>query len=159
MPARAGRATLGPVPDPKATPEWDNPGSYAKIASNYAEEFFDELTRKPFDRERLGRFAFELRGKGRVCDVGTGPGQIAAYLAARGADAFGLDISEAMLREARRLCPNLQFVCGDMLALPFADGSLAGSTAFYSIIHVKRTQAVAALREMRRVLRPGGDLL
>ena len=63
--------------------------SYDAIAEQYAEQYFDELDGKPFDRDVLDRFAATVTDRGRVCDLGRGPGQIARYLAAHGVDAFG----------------------------------------------------------------------
>ncbi|MBM3218880.1 MAG: hypothetical protein FJZ38_09390 [Candidatus Rokubacteria bacterium] len=60
--------------------------SYDAIADEYAQQYFDELDGKPFDRAWLDRFAESVKGRGRVCDLGCGPGQIARYLAARGVD-------------------------------------------------------------------------
>ena len=51
--------------------------SYDRLAEHYAEKFEHELAHKPFDREQLTRFADRVRGQGRVCDLGCGPGQIA----------------------------------------------------------------------------------
>lgn len=129
------------------------------MAEEYAARIYAELSAKPFDREWLDDFAKRAAPLGPVCDVGCGPGQIARYLWERGARVFGLDLSFGNLREARRLNPGLEFVLGDMLALPLAGESLGGIAAFYSIIHLDREQLPAALREMRRVLRPGGGLL
>ena len=133
--------------------------SYDAVAGEYAANLYGELAGKPLDREQLARLAAETRGRGRVCDLGCGPGQIARFLADRGADAFGVDLSAEMLGEAARLSPDLTFVQGDMLALPIADGALAGVAAFYSIVHVSGERLSAALAEMRRVLAPGGLLL
>jgi SAM-dependent methyltransferase len=133
--------------------------SYDAVARAYAEEIYEELKSKPFDREVLDRFADRVRGRGRVCDLGCGPAQIARYLKDRGADAFGLDFSAGMLAQARRLNPDLHFVQGSMLALGLAADTLAGIAAFYSIIHIPRRQVVTALAEMRRALKPGGHLL
>jgi SAM-dependent methyltransferase len=74
-------------------------------------------------------------------------------------DASGLDLSPAMIALARELNPVLTFQTGDLRALPFESGALAGIAAFYSIIHVARGEVVDALREMGRALRPGGRLL
>lgn len=133
--------------------------SYDSVARAYADEIYRELAGKPFDRRLLDRFAERLRGRGRVCDLGCGPGQIARYLRDRGVNAFGLDLSAGMLAEARRLNPDLQFVQSSMLALGLAPEVLAGVAAFYSIIHIPRQQVVAALGEIRRVLQRGGLLL
>ena len=133
--------------------------SYDSIAREYADEIYAELAGKPFDRQLLDRFADRLRGQGRVCDLGCGPAQIARYLRDRGVDVFGLDVSAGMLRQAHRLNPDLQFVQSSMLALGLGSEKLAGVAAFYCIIHIPRAQVVGALRELRRVLRPGGWLL
>src|SRR5439155_15857605 len=78
---------------------------YDRVAEKYAAAFFDELERKPFDRALLDRFAAAVAGRGRVCDVGCGPGHVGRYLAARGVEVFGLDLSPRMVELARRLNP------------------------------------------------------
>ena len=84
---------------------------------------------------------------------------MARYLHDHGAPAFGLDLSDGMLAEARRRNPGLEFRQGDMLALAEADDSWGGAAAFYSLIHIPRERMPRALSEIRRVLRPGGGLL
>lgn len=133
--------------------------SYDRIAAEYARHVYDELRHKPLDRELLDRFAADVKDAGPVCDLGCGPGQIARYLHDRGVGACGLDLAPEMIARARRLNPGLAFQVGDLRALPFASGSLAGIAVFYSIIHVPRGQVVGALREAARVLRPDGRLL
>ena len=131
---------------------------YDAIAEAYADHFSDELAHKPFDRMWLDRFATLTAGT-RVCDLGCGPGQVAAYLHARGADVLGADLSDGMLRQARRLHPSIEFRREDMQALTFANDSLGGIAAFYAIVNLNPDQAEAAFRECRRVLAPGGHLL
>src|SRR5262245_60342842 len=58
----------------------DIESSYDSVAAEFVGEFFGELARKPFDCQVLDRFAEALRGKGQVCEIGSGPGQIARYL-------------------------------------------------------------------------------
>ena len=48
--------------------------SYDAIAQGYAEQYFDELDSKPFDRAVLDRFAASVKGRGRVCDLACSPG-------------------------------------------------------------------------------------
>jgi SAM-dependent methyltransferase len=137
----------------------DLQSSYDAVAEEYVRRIFDELKDKPLDRELLDRFAADVRGKGAVCDVGCGPGQVARYLAERNVNVIGVDLSPEMTRQARRLNPNVEFRQGNMLALEAEDGAWAGITVFYSLIHIPREEVVSALREFARVLRPAGLLL
>jgi ubiquinone/menaquinone biosynthesis C-methylase UbiE len=132
---------------------------YDTVARVYAERFAGELDHKPLDRELLGRFAAEVGGRGEVIDLGCGPGQTTAFLHGCGVRVRGLDLSAELLREARQRNPGIDFVQGDMLALPFADASLAGVVAFYAIVHFAPAELRQALEEMHRVLQPGGRLL
>jgi ubiquinone/menaquinone biosynthesis C-methylase UbiE len=125
------------------------------VARHYADEIAGELAGKPFDRDFLDRFAL-LVGDGPVVELGCGPGHVAGYLASRGANVSGLDLSPAMVEQAHRLFPALTFQVGDMLALPFEDKSLAGVVSFYSIVHFDEPQTQRAFHEMARVLRPTG---
>ena len=134
--------------------------SYDRVAGDYAEQFRDEMDQKPFDRKMLGWLVEKVGGLGVICDMGCGPGQIARYLHSRGAKACGVDLSPAMIGQARSLNPEIPFRQGDMLALAdVADDSYGGIAAFYSIVHIPRQKVVQALREFRRVLRPQGVLL
>jgi len=74
---------------------------YDRVAGAYAERYFTELERKPFDRELLDRFAADLRGRGPVCDLGCGPGHVGRYLAERGVEVIGVDLSPGMVALAR----------------------------------------------------------
>jgi len=114
---------------------------------------------KPFDRDCLDRLAHEVGNLGPICDMGCGPGQIARYLHRQGVNTLGVDLSPRMVAEAQRLNPEIHFHQGDLLTLPDANNSWGGIAAFYCIIHISRGQIVDALREMKRVLKPGGVLL
>lgn len=133
--------------------------SYDRIADEYARRIFHELEHKPFDRLQLDRFAAEVLGRGEVCDMGCGPGQVARYLHEAGANVFGLDLSPQMLEQARQLNPGISFREGNMMALELADGALGGITAFYAIVNLPREDLPIVFREMGRVLQPGGLLL
>ncbi|HXU40271.1 MAG TPA: methyltransferase domain-containing protein [Blastocatellia bacterium] len=132
---------------------------YDKVAAHYVERIFNELDHKPLDRLLLDRFAESIGGSGRTCDVGCGPGHVTNYLRQRGVNVFGIDLSSAMVDQARQLCPGIEFKTGNMLSLELESESLAAIVAFYSIIHVHRDEVVNALAEMKRVLEPGGRLL
>jgi ubiquinone/menaquinone biosynthesis C-methylase UbiE len=148
------------MPD-EIVPKWDRDvaAAYDKVAEEYASHYFDELSHKPFDSKLLTRFAQLVSQGGRVCDLGCGPGHVARFLSELGLDALGVDISQAMVRVARRLNPGMSFEQGDMLHLHFPDAGFAGIAAFYSLIHIERSRVPQALSELFRVLAPGGRLL
>ena len=131
------------------------------MAEQYAADYYDELSRKPFDRELLAKFASLIprHGPCRIADIGCGPGHVARYLSSLGLDAIGVDISQSMIEVARRLNPGLSFEQCDMFSLPFGDASFAGITAFYSLIHIERLRVPEALGELFRVLSNGGHIL
>lgn len=128
---------------------------YASIAKNYRETLVDELRGKPLDRAFLDAFA-ERCGDGTIVEIGCGPGQVARYLAERGANVEGLDLSPEMIAEASAAHPGLSFRVGDMFALPYADGSVRGVVGFYAIVHAPTAELLGAFREFARVLAPGG---
>lgn len=106
--------------------------------------------------ETIGTLLDEVKvGRGnRVLDVGTGPGLVAAAAAKRGAEVVGIDFSEAMLAEARRLHPELEFQKADAESLPFNDGTFDAVVANFVLHHLGRPDEV--LKEAFRVLKPGG---
>ncbi len=133
--------------------------SYDRVAEEYTRRLFHELRDKPLDTELLDRFAQRVRNRGEVCDMGCGPGQVARYLKDAGVAAFGLDLSPAMLEQARKLNPDIAFREGNMLALDIPDVSLAGIAAFYAIVNLAPEWFPTVFAEMQRVLAPGGLLL
>ena len=90
----------------------------------------------------------------RVLDACCGTGDLAVACARTGAAVTGVDFSERMLARARRKAPWLEWVQGDLLALPFADASFDGATVGFGVRNV--TDLERALAELRRVLRRGG---
>ncbi|HEY6252189.1 MAG TPA: class I SAM-dependent methyltransferase, partial [Candidatus Angelobacter sp.] len=117
------------------------------------------LRHKPLDRALLDRFADSVRGKGDVCDMGCGPGQIARYLHERGISVLGLDLSPGMLEQARTLNQDIPFREGNMLALDIPPESLAGIAAFYAIVNIPARDHRAVFEQMAKVLTPDGLLL
>jgi SAM-dependent methyltransferase len=137
----------------------DTEAGYDLVAEEYAAQYANELDRKPFDREMLDRFAAAMRGRGQVCELGSGPGQIARYLKDRGVDVYGMDLSAEMVRLANTLHPDIPFRRGDMRSPDVPPGSQAGIVAFYSIIHLRREDVPHALSIWHAALQPGGRLL
>ena len=92
----------------------------------------------------------------RVLDACCGTGDFAVEAERRGGRVVGLDFSERMLERARRKSGTIEWVQGDALALPFADGSFDAATVGFGVRNLADLEA--GLGELNRVLRPGGRL-
>ena len=83
------------------------------MAGEYAQQFIDELQKKPKDREMLKKFIEDLGSRKPVWDLGCGPGQTTKYLKDLGVEISGLDLSEKILEQARTIHPDIQFRKGN----------------------------------------------
>jgi demethylmenaquinone methyltransferase/2-methoxy-6-polyprenyl-1,4-benzoquinol methylase len=98
-----------------------------------------------------------VRPGDRVLDAACGTGDLAlAGLRAGAGTVVGVDFSERMLERARRKSGAVEWVRGDLLALPFADGSFDAATIGFGARNLADLEL--GLRELRRVLAPGGRL-
>ena len=107
--------------------------------------------------------AADLAGAGagdRVLDVATGTGDLAVELARRvgpTGEVVGMDFSEGMLELARRKAPQLRFEQGDAQALAYADDEFDAATVGFGARNFGDLEL--GLREMTRVVRPGGRVV
>lgn len=98
-----------------------------------------------------------VRPGDRVLDAACGTGDLALAAAEAGAsEVVGLDFSPRMLERARRKSSAIEWVHGDLLALPFPDASFDAATVGFGVRNVSDLEQ--GLRELHRVLRPGGRL-
>ncbi|MBL9100944.1 MAG: methyltransferase domain-containing protein [Myxococcales bacterium] len=112
----------------------------------------------------LRREVAELVGAGagmRILDVATGSGAQAFAFATRGAEVVGIDLSEAMLRIARRKNrhPRLTFHRADAVALPFPNASFDVACISFALHEMPRSVRNAAMMELVRVIKPGGSVV
>jgi demethylmenaquinone methyltransferase/2-methoxy-6-polyprenyl-1,4-benzoquinol methylase len=92
----------------------------------------------------------------RVLDSCCGTGDLALADLRAGGRVTGLDFSERMLERARTKSAEIEWVEGDALALPFAGASFDAATVGFGVRNLEDLET--GLRELRRVLRPGGRL-
>ena len=131
---------------------------FGAAAARYATSSYHQSR---LDFENMLR-AVTLTGSEHLLDVGTGTGHTALVFAPRVASVIGLDMTEAMLAQARELAvkqgaSNVVFELGDAMDLPYDSGRFDIVTCRVCAHHFADAQR--AVEEMARVLRPGGRLL
>jgi demethylmenaquinone methyltransferase/2-methoxy-6-polyprenyl-1,4-benzoquinol methylase len=110
-------------------------------------------------RRRAARLA-DLRPGSVALDICTGTGKVAAELlpyVRPGGRVIGLDFSTRMLELARRQVAGVEFQLGDVMNLPFGDASIDAVTIAFGLRNLVERER--GLREMFRVLKPGGRLV
>lgn len=138
-------------------------GMFGSIAPRY--DFLNHLLSMQIDRlwrRRVVKRAGVLEGR-RVLDACTGTGDLAFALAGAGARVVGGDFTPEMLalaeekRRARASQAGVRFVLADAMGLPFGTGSFDVATVAFGIRNVEDVEG--GLRELARVVRPGGRVL
>lgn len=123
--------------------------TYNQLAQAYDAETSDFWDR--FPRDFFDKFASEV-SRGKVLDVGSGPGRDGLLLKEKGLDVVCIDASSSMVEISS--ARGLTSVVGDFLNLPFQDEEFDGAWAYTSLLHVPKKEVVQALKEIRRVLKP-----
>ncbi len=145
--------------------------TYRQIAAVYAQHH-QLSSLPPFWQENMQRFLSALQTHPSwqadsslpILDAGCGPGRDALIFASQGLTVHAIDLSPDMLAQARQLCLNqpgserITFQHMDMRHLDFPDQSHAGAWVSASFLHIPKQENLAVLRELMRVLMPGGTL-
>jgi SAM-dependent methyltransferase/diadenosine tetraphosphate (Ap4A) HIT family hydrolase len=92
---------------------------------------------------------------GPILDAGAGAGRDSVYFANLGRRVIAVDASAALLRHIP-VNPKIEVILGDVRALPLETASVGGIWCSAVLLHLGREDAIKALREFFRVLRPGG---
>lgn len=126
--------------------------TYEAIAADYAARW---ATNDLVVAAALERFTARLSPGALIADVGCGPGRDLVALSRRGFSVVGIDLSPAMLRQARARS-DAPLVTADMAALPFRAGSFDAAWVCASLLHVPKAAAPAVVRGLHDLLTPGG---
>lgn len=137
--------------------------SYDRVADTYAHMVattgMGDIRRHPWLTASMDAFADSVRGLGPVLDVGCGPGTVTAYLAERGLDVSGVDLSPRMIENARRLHPECRFSVASATELDLEEASLGGILGWWSLFNLPRDILPQVLAMFARALKPGGHFL
>ncbi|OZM71523.1 SAM-dependent methyltransferase [Amycolatopsis antarctica] len=137
--------------------------SYDRVADNYAHMVTTtgagDIRSHPWLKASVDAFADSVKDSGPILDVGCGPGTVTAYLAERGLDVTGVDLSSRMIENARRLYPRCRFSVGSATELDLEDASLAGVLGWWSLFNLPREVLPQVLASFARALKPGGFFL
>jgi demethylmenaquinone methyltransferase/2-methoxy-6-polyprenyl-1,4-benzoquinol methylase len=130
-------------------------GMFDRIAPVY--DVMNHVMTAGLDRRWRKLAASEVVWPGdRVLDACCGTGDLAVAAEQRGGRVVGLDFSERMLERARKKSGGIEWVQGDALALPFGDGEFDAATVGFGVRNLADLEG--GLRELGRVLKPGGKL-
>jgi demethylmenaquinone methyltransferase/2-methoxy-6-polyprenyl-1,4-benzoquinol methylase len=137
------------------------PHDVARMFDEVADRYDRMNAVMTFGQERRWRrqvaAALAVRPGDRVLDLAAGTGASSLPFAAAGARPVACDFSQGMLAVGRRAHPQLTFVAGDALRLPFRDASFAAVTVSFGLRNV--ADVAGALAELARVTSPGGRLV
>src|ERR671934_346811 len=135
-----------------------------RAPAEYDDTFMDTmasayLERTPWTELRLAavRELVEPQAGERILDLGCAAGAITHFLSELGAKAVGVDAEPRAVDKARELFPGLEFVGADVATLPFADATFDKAVAADLVEHLDEETFRGMLRELQRVLRPGGS--
>ena len=134
--------------------------SYNKAAQKYYNLFYNELNRKPFDKEFIDYYLSFFNTDSIICDAGCGPcGHIENYIFQKGYKVVGIDISERCIEIAKKHSPGIKFETGDFSKLNCTNDYYDGLISYYSIIDTPKIYINEILKEFKRVLKKNGFLL
>lgn len=114
-------------------------------------------TKNLFPRERLPFARSFLKGA-HILDVGCGGGRDAGFFTKKGLQITGIDVSDVLIKEARKEVPGAKFICADTLEATFPNNTFDGIWAQAVLLHLKRRDAQRAIKKFHKILKPGGLL-
>lgn len=130
-----------------------NQGDYVGVYRNrrtltsFEDMFFKELIRR-------------LKRDSNVLDLGSGSGiPYDHYLAEKGLNVTGIDVSEKHIALARSNVPNATYVLGDFLEYPFPSEQFDAILSLYSLFHVPRGHHLEVIAKIAKALKKNGHLL
>jgi 2-polyprenyl-3-methyl-5-hydroxy-6-metoxy-1,4-benzoquinol methylase len=139
--------------------------AFQRAPSEYDDAFMDKMAGEYLEQTRWTRLRLRAllplvdpRPGDRILDLGCAAGALTHFFSERGATVIGIDSEAKAIEKARSLFPDLQFEQADVARLAQADHSIDKAVAGDLVEHLDEPTLNAMLRELRRVLVPGGTL-
>lgn len=131
--------------------EQETLGSYNKYGEQWAESHLDF----DFWAPELERFKKYLPS-GKILEIGSGGGRDARELIKKGYNYIGTDISEGLLKAAKKYNPGAKFLLKSVYDLDFPENSFDGFWACAVLLHIPKNRIDKALKQIHRIVRLGG---
>lgn len=122
------------------------------VYNSFAPAYFQCWSSDTRMQERIDKFLIFLRNQPIVADIGCGTGRDIKYLLSKGAQAAGIDISIAMLLEAKKIIPSGNLSLMNMMNLGFPSNAFDGVWAIASILHIPKSNFRTVFHEIIRIL-------
>jgi len=132
---------------------------YDNSHNDYFEKYFDELDKKPYDKDFLIRFASLLKKDAKILDIGCcSTAQQARFFKDKGFNVTSIDLSINCIETAKKYFSGIDFIQMDMLEMNFDDDSFDAINAFYSIIHIPNEKLDGLFSDFNKVLKLNGKI-
>ncbi len=131
--------------------------AYGARADEYVELFGSLEQLDEADRQLVADWSDGLT-EGLILDAGCGPGVWTAYLAGRGREVEGIDLTPEFIAHACRRYPSVRFRVASLAQTGLPDGAVSGVLSWYSLIHTPPSELAGQFAEFRRILAPGGGI-
>ncbi len=129
--------------------------TYDKIAYQYLDVFGDYWKE---DKKYIDKFLSYLAEKSLILDAGCGPGTVSKYFSDNGFRVVGIDLSEEMIKLAKKINTQGEFKVMDLRKLTFAENIFDGVFCFYGLPYVPKSNVKMTLEGIHRVLKDKGYL-
>jgi len=128
---------------------------YDKISRKYAEIFDKDFSDNPY----LDKFLSYLHRGDKILDLGCGTGRITQYYVDNGFKVIGIDLSDEMIKIAKKKHPQIEFLCADMRKLNFPNESFDAVSIAYSLFHLSKKDVPQLIKKVKYILKDKEILL
>src|SRR5579859_6691610 len=128
------------------------------LYNQYALQFVQHFESK-LDTKELDKFLAMLPKNGKILDAGCGSARDTAYMIQKGYKAWGTDLSENLLVEAKKIHPEVPTQLMDLTQITFPENTFDGIWCKAALLHIERENIPKVLKDFYKILKPNGILI